>query len=108
MLGLYYELPANEMINHIKGGFLDDDIKAYCKELLKETDIITVHNIIEYFNLTFLDKEMGYKIVGAEIYNENKYNNLSKIEKLLHNEFQLRVLMAYNEVKAEIKNENIK
>lgn len=32
---------------------------------------------------------------------------MTENEKKLHNEFQLRVLMIYNEVKAEIKNKNI-
>lgn len=48
------------------------------------------------------EEEDGYLFFGACI-DEKEYTSMTENEKKLHNEFQLRVLMIYNEVKAEIK-----
>lgn len=100
-LGFSYELYPVEVIELIKADELDKDIKEYIYHLIDMEELRG--DITEYFELTCLSEDDdGYLFVGACI-DERDYNNMADMERKLHNEFQLRVLMIYNEVKAEIK-----
>lgn len=98
MLSFNYDLPADEIIDYVKDGWLDDDIKEYIIELSEMNELR--RNIQEYFDLTcFSNKENEvYTTVGACV-TEKEYETMSKDEKLLHNEFQLRILMIFNDIK---------
>lgn len=98
MLGFSYEKPIQEVIGMIKNGVLDKDIKEYIIELSEMNELR--RNIQEYFDLTcFSNKENEvYTTVGACV-TEKEYETMSKDEKLLHNEFQLRILMIFNDIK---------
>lgn len=105
-LGFSYELYPVEVIELIKADELDKDIKEYIYHLIDMEELRG--DITEYFELTCLSEDDdGYLFVGACI-DERDYNNMADMERKLHNEFQLRVLMIYNEVKAEINNKIIK
>ena len=100
-LGFNYELYPNEVIELIRADQLDKDIKEYIYHLIDMEELRG--DITEYFELTCLSEDDdGYLFVGACI-DEVDYKNMTENEKRLHNEFQLRVLMIYNEVKAEIQ-----
>ena len=100
-LGFSYELYPVEVIELIKADELDKDIKEYIYHLIDMEELRG--DITEYFELTCLSEDDdGYLFVGACI-DERDYNNMADMERKLHNEFQLRVLMIYNEVKAEIQ-----
>ena len=97
-----YENSIDEVEAMIQGDKLDQDIKEYIIELLEGKDL--TRDIKEYFELTCINESKdGYSYVGASI-GEEDYNSMSKKEKLLHNNFQLRVLMVYNQVKEEYSN----
>ena len=102
MLSFSYEKPIKEVINMIKNDELDQDIKEYIIELSEMNELR--RNIQEYFDLTCLSNKENevYTTVGACV-TEKEYEAMSKDEKLLHNEFQSRVLMVYNDIKAEDK-----
>lgn len=105
-LGFNYELYPNEVIELIRADQLDKDIKEYIYHLIDMEELRG--DITEYFELTCLSEDDdGYLFVGACI-DERDYNNMADMERKLHNEFQLRVLMIYNEVKEEINNKSIK
>lgn len=97
MLGFTYEKNENEVIEMIKGGVLDEEIKDYCKELIGDNE--NIQDIQGYFDLSYLNKDDGYITVGANIWNDQKYNNLTKSEKQVHNEFQERVNSIYHKLK---------
>ena len=100
-LGFSYELYPVEVIELIKADELDKDIKEYIYHLIDMEELRG--DITEYFELTCLSEDDdGYLFVGACI-DEKEYTSMTENEKKLHNEFQLRVLMIYNEVKAEIQ-----
>ena len=100
-LGFNYELYPNEVIELIRADQLDKDIKEYIYHLIDMEELRG--DITEYFELTCLSEDDdGYLFVGACI-DERDYNNMADMERKLHNEFQLRVLMIYNEVKTEIQ-----
>ena len=100
-LGFSYELYPVEVIELIKADELDKDIKEYIYHLIDMEELRG--DITEYFELTCLSEDDdGYLFFGACI-DEKEYTSMTENEKKLHNEFQLRVLMIYNEVKAEIK-----
>ena len=102
-LGFSYELYPVEVIELIKADELDKDIKEYIYNLIDLEELKKDRDITEYFELTCLSEDDdGYLFVGACI-DERDYNNMADMERKLHNEFQLRVLMIYNEVKAEIQ-----
>lgn len=86
----------------IKNDELDQDIKEYIVELSEMNELR--RDVKEYFDLTCLSNKENevYTTVGACV-TEKEYEAMSKDEKLLHNEFQLRVLMVYNDIKAEDK-----
>ena len=102
MLGFSYEKPIQEVIGMIKNGVLDKDIKEYIIELSEMNELR--RDVKEYFDLTCLSNKENevYTTVGACV-TEKEYEAMSKDEKLLHNELQLRVLMVYNDIKAEDK-----
>lgn len=102
-LGFNYELYPNEVIELIRADQLDKDIKEYIYHLIDLEELKKDRDITEYFDLSCLsEEEDGYLFFGACI-DEKEYTSMTENEKKLHNEFQLRVLMIYNEVKAEIK-----
>lgn len=102
MLGFNYESSIDEVKAMIQADKLDQDIKEYIIELLEGKD--PIRDIKEYFELTCINENKdGYSYIGASI-DEEAYNSMSKKEKLLHNDFQLRVLMVYNQVKEEYRN----
>ena len=98
MLGFSYEKPIQEVIGMIKNGVLDKDIKEYIIELSEMNELR--RDIKEYFELTRLSNKENevYTTVGGCI-TEKEYETMSKDEKLLHNEFQLRILMIFNDIK---------
>ena len=98
MLGFSYEKPIQEVIGMIKNGVLDKDIKEYIIELSEMNELR--RDIKEYFELTCLSNKANevYTTVGGCI-TEKEYETMSKDEKLLHNEFQLRILMIFNDIK---------
>ena len=98
MLGFSYEKPIQEVIGMIKNGVLDKDIKEYIIELSEMNELR--RNIQEYFDLTCFSNKKNevYTTVGACV-TEKEYETMSKDEKLLHNEFQLRILMIFNDIK---------
>lgn len=100
MLSFSYEKPINEVIRMIKNDELDQDIREYIIELSEMNELR--RDVNEYFDLTCLSnkKDKAFFTVGACI-DEKEYEAMSKEEKLLHNEFQLRILMIYNKVKSE-------
>lgn len=102
MLSFSYEKPIKEVINMIKNDELDQDIKEYIVELSEMNELR--RDVKEYFDLTCLSNKENevYTTVGACV-TEKEYEAMSKDEKLLHNEFQLRVLMVYNDIKTEDK-----
>ena len=102
MLSFSYEKPIKEVINMIKNDELDQDIKEYIVELSEMNELR--RDVKEYFDLTCLSNKENevYTTVGAWV-TEKEYEAMSKDEKLLHNEFQLRVLMVYNDIKTEDK-----
>lgn len=67
-------------------------------ELKKDRDIK------EYFDLNCLSESENevYLSVGACV-DEKQYKSMTRKEKELHNEFQLRVLMIYQDVKEKLK-----
>ena len=102
-LGFNYELYPNEVIELIRADQLDKDIKEYIYNLIDLEELKKDRDITEYFDLSCLsEEEDGYLFFGACV-GEKEYINMTENEKKLHNEFQLRVLMIYNEVKAEIQ-----
>lgn len=106
-LGFNYELYPNEVIELIRADQLDKDIKEYIYNLIDLEELKKDRDITEYFDLSCLsEEEDGYLFFGACI-DEKEYENMTSKEKELHNEFQLRILMIYNEVKSEIKNKII-
>ena len=98
MLSFSYEKPIKEVISMIKNHELDQDISEYIMELSEMNELR--RDIKEYFDLTcFSNKENEvYTTVGACV-TEKEYETMSKDEKLLHNEFQLRILMIFNDIK---------
>ena len=104
-----YDLYPSEVINLIKADKLDEDIKEYIYELIDMGELKKNRDIKEYFELNCLSEQESevYLSVGACM-DEKQYKSMTRKEKELHNEFQLRVLMAYNEVKAKIKNKHFK
>ena len=107
-LGFNYELYPNEVIELIRADQLDKDIKEYIYNLIDLEELKKDRDITEYFDLSCLsEEEDGYLFFGACV-GEKEYTSMTDNEKKLHNEFQLRVLMLYNEVKAEINNKIIK
>lgn len=97
-----YDLYPNEVIELIKADEIDKDIKEYTYHLIDLEEL--KRDVTEYFDLICLSEQARkhYLSVGACI-DEVDYKNMTENEKRLHNEFQLRVLMIYNEVKAEIQ-----
>ena len=102
MLSFSYEKPIKEVISMIKNHELDQDISEYIMELSEMNELR--RDVKEYFDLTCLSNKENevYTTVGACV-TEKEYEAMSKDEKLLHNEFQLRVLMVYNDIKTEDK-----
>ena len=102
-----YDLYPNEVIEVIKADRLDEDIKEYIYKLIDMEEL--KRDITEYFELNCLSEKGNevYLSVGACM-DEMQYKSMTENEKKLHNEFQLRVLMIYNEVKEEINNKSIK
>lgn len=97
MLSFSYEKPIQEVVRMIKNDVLDKDIKEYIMELSEMNELR--RDIKEYFDLTCLSNKGNevYTTVGGCI-TEKEYETMSKDEKLLHNEFQLRILMIYQEI----------
>ena len=104
-----YDLYPKQVIDLIKADELDKDIKDYIYHLIDLEELKKDRDITEYFDLVCLSEQerKHYLSVGACI-DEVYYKNMTENEKKLHNEFQLRILMIYNEVKAEINNKIIK
>lgn len=101
MLSFNYDLPADEIINYVKDGWLDDDIKEYLVEISEMNELR--RDVNEYFDLTCLSdiENQVYVTVGAPV-DEKEYESMSNNEKLLHNEFQLRVLLLLNDIKDKL------
>lgn len=61
-------------------------------------------DIKEYFELNCLSEKKNevYLSVGACM-DEKEYESMTRKEKELHNEFQLRILMIYQEIKEKLK-----
>lgn len=94
-----YDLYPSEVINLIKADKLDEDIKEYIYELIDMGELKKNRDIKEYFELNCLSEQESevYLSVGACM-DENQYESMTRKEKELHNEFQLRILMIYQEI----------
>lgn len=99
-----YDLYPNEVIALIKADKLDEDIKDYIYELIDMGELKKNRDIKEYFELNCLSEKKNevYLSVGACM-DEKEYESMTRKEKELHNEFQLRILMIYQEIKEKLK-----
>lgn len=104
-----YDLYPKQVIDLIKADELDKDIKDYIYHLIDLEELKKDRDITEYFDLICLsEQEKEYYLYVGACVGEKEYTSMTENEEKLHNEFQLRVLMIYNEVKAEINNKIIK